>query len=77
VIGPVLDALDAEGEPYRILLMPDHATPCTIKTHSADSVPYLLYDSTRPGAGGTYTEPATAACEPVPGHSLMGRLVHA
>ena len=75
VIGPVVDALDAGGEPYRILLMPDHATPCDTKTHSADPVPYLLYDSVRPGAGGRYTEPATASCAPVPGHSLMARLV--
>jgi 2,3-bisphosphoglycerate-independent phosphoglycerate mutase len=75
VIAPVVDALDARGEPYRILLMPDHATPCNTKTHSADSVPYLLFDSTKDGAGGRYTEPATADCEPVPGHVLMARLV--
>ena len=77
VIGPVLDALAAAGEPYRILLMPDHATPCNTKTHSAEPVPYLLFDSGRAGAGGIYTEPATAHCAPVPGHSLMGRLVRA
>jgi 2,3-bisphosphoglycerate-independent phosphoglycerate mutase len=75
VIAPVIDALDARGEPYRILLMPDHATPCNTMTHSADSVPFLLFDSTEPGAGGSYTEPATADCEPVPGHTLMARLV--
>jgi 2,3-bisphosphoglycerate-independent phosphoglycerate mutase len=75
VIGPVVDALDAAGEPYRILLMPDHATPCNTKTHSGEPVPYMLYDSTREGAGGRYTEPATATCAPVPGHSLMARLV--
>ena len=28
IIGPIVDALDAAGEPYRILLLPDHATPC-------------------------------------------------
>ena len=44
-------------------------------THTADSVPYLLFDSTRAGAGGVYTEPATAHCAPVPAHELMGRLV--
>lgn len=77
VIGPVLDALEAGSEPYRILLMPDHATPCDTMTHSAEPVPFLLYDSASPGAGGTYTEPATAHCEPVAGHSLMARLVQA
>jgi 2,3-bisphosphoglycerate-independent phosphoglycerate mutase len=75
VIAPVVDALDRAGEQYRMLLMPDHATPCDIKTHSSDPVPYLLFDSTREGPGGRYTEPATQRCVPVPGHSLMGRLV--
>ena len=77
VIGPVVDALDAGDEPYRILLLPDHATPCDTKTHSADPVPYLLYDSAHSGSGGCYTEPATARCTPVPGHSLMARLLEA
>jgi 2,3-bisphosphoglycerate-independent phosphoglycerate mutase len=75
VIGPVLDALDARDEPYRVLLLPDHATPCTTQTHNADSVPYLLFDSERLGAGGSYSEAATATCAPVPGHLLMARLV--
>jgi hypothetical protein len=46
-------------------------------THTADTVPYLLYDSTRADVGGVYTEPATAHCAPVPAHELMGRLVRA
>lgn len=75
VIGPIVDALDAGSEPYRILLLPDHATPCTIKTHTSDSVPYLLFDSTVDAAGGVYTEPATAASVPVAAHTLMGRLL--
>ena len=45
IIGPLVDAL--EGEPYRVLLLPDHATPCALRTHTSDPVPYLLFDSTR------------------------------
>jgi 2,3-bisphosphoglycerate-independent phosphoglycerate mutase len=75
IIGPIVDVLDAARQSYRILLMPDHATPCDIKTHNADPVPYLLFDTERPGPGGTYTESATAECAPIPGHLLMGRLV--
>jgi 2,3-bisphosphoglycerate-independent phosphoglycerate mutase len=77
VIGPIVDALDARSEPYRILMLPDHATPCTIMTHTSESVPYLLFDSTRDAAGGDYTEPATAQCAPVAAHTLMGRLLAA
>ena len=74
VIGPLAEALEATG-PYRLLLVPDHATPCAIKTHTADPVPYLLFDSARPGQGGVYSERAVAGLEPVPAHELMGRLL--
>lgn len=45
VIGPLTSALDAEKANYRLLVMPDHPTPIRVRTHTADSVPYLLYDS--------------------------------
>jgi 2,3-bisphosphoglycerate-independent phosphoglycerate mutase len=73
IIGPIVDAL--AGDDYRVLLMPDHATPCASRTHTSAPVPYLLFDSRRPGPGGTYTERAVAHCEPVAAHHLMGRLV--
>lgn len=73
VIGPLMDAL--HDQPYRILLLPDHATPCALRTHVDDPVPYLLFDSTVAGAGGVYTERGVAERDPVPAHTLMGRLV--
>lgn len=45
VIGPLTRALDEAGTEYRLLVMPDHPTPIRVRTHTADSVPYLLYDS--------------------------------
>ena len=47
LIRRVKDAMDASGEPYRILLMPDHPTPIRCRTHTADPVPFVIYDSTR------------------------------
>ena len=73
IIGPLVDALD--GEHYRVLLMPDHATPCAARTHTSAPVPYLLFDSQRPGPGGSYTERAVQGCAPVAAHHLMARLV--
>jgi 2,3-bisphosphoglycerate-independent phosphoglycerate mutase len=73
VIGPLAAALD--GDAWRLLLMPDHATPCALMTHTSDPVPYLLYDSTAPGPGGEYTERAVAGYEPVVAHRLMERLL--
>ncbi len=46
IIGPICQGLEAAGEAYRMLILPDHPTPIRIRTHSSDSVPYLLYDST-------------------------------
>jgi 2,3-bisphosphoglycerate-independent phosphoglycerate mutase len=73
VIGPIVDALD--GEPFRVLLLPDHATPCALRTHTSDPVPYLLFDSERDGPGGVYSERGVAACVPQPAHDLMARLL--
>ena len=60
---------------WRLLLLPDHPTPLRLKTHTTDSVPYLLVDSATDGPGGIYTEPATADAIAVPGHELMSRLI--
>jgi 2,3-bisphosphoglycerate-independent phosphoglycerate mutase len=74
IIGPLVEAL-ADMGPFRLLLLPDHPTPCTLRTHTSDPVPYLLFDSTSDGPGGTYTEEGVAGCEPVVGHELMARLL--
>ena len=47
VIRPVKEGLERAGEDFRMLIMPDHPTPVRIRTHTADPVPYLLYDSTK------------------------------
>jgi 2,3-bisphosphoglycerate-independent phosphoglycerate mutase len=74
ILADLVSGLDAMG-PWRMLLLPDHPTPVELKTHTTDSVPYLLVDSAVDGPGGVYTEPATAACADVPGHHLMAKLV--
>ena len=59
ILGPVKEAMDKSGEDYRILILPDHPTPVRIRTHTADPVPYLLYDSRMQKAGtDTYSEAA-------------------
>jgi 2,3-bisphosphoglycerate-independent phosphoglycerate mutase len=73
VIGPIVDAL--EGEPFRILMLPDHATPCALRTHTPAPVPYLLFDSERDAEGGVYSERGVARAPLVPAHELMARLL--
>ncbi len=47
VIGPVKEALDNAKEDYRILVLPDHPTPICKRTHTADPVPFVIYDSSK------------------------------
>ena len=46
VIGPVAKELEEKGVDFRMLVLPDHPTPIRVRTHTSDSVPYMLYDST-------------------------------
>lgn len=74
ILADLVPGLDALG-PWRMLLLPDHPTPTALRTHTTDSVPYLLVDSAIDGPGGTYTERATAEDVPVPGHELLPALL--
>jgi 2,3-bisphosphoglycerate-independent phosphoglycerate mutase len=46
VIRPLCDFTAAFAEPVTIALLPDHATPCAVRTHVRDAVPFLI---ARPG----------------------------
>lgn len=46
VIKKVTEGLEASGEDFRLLVLPDHPTPIRVRTHTSSPVPYLLYDST-------------------------------
>lgn len=78
ILRPLVDALDMDDfRPWRLLLLPDHATPLARRTHTSESVPYMLVDSEVDGAGGVYSESGTAACTAVPGYTLMNHLLTA
>ena len=47
VVKPVYDYLKASDDDFRIMVIPDHRTPLSIRTHSSDPVPFLIYDSRR------------------------------
>lgn len=75
VILPVKEQMDASGEPYRLLILPDHPTPIRVRTHTADPVPYLLYDSTAPQEHSwNYNEREAAESGKylAQGHEMMG-----
>ena len=41
----IVEYLRNAGERFKVLVVPDHRTPLSIRTHSSDPVPYLIYDS--------------------------------
>lgn len=78
VVGRILKNMEALDEPFRVLFLPDHPTPVAKKTHTADPVPFVIYDSTTPrnndwrftekdaGETGLFIEE---------GYTLLGRLL--
>jgi 2,3-bisphosphoglycerate-independent phosphoglycerate mutase len=44
VVGTILEGL-ARMPAWRVLVMPDHATPLALRTHSADPVPFAVLSS--------------------------------
>ena len=59
IVQPIVDGL--QGTEFRLALAMDHLTPLAIRTHAADPVPVVLYDSRRPRAGaGRFTEKEAA-----------------
>ncbi len=78
VIGPVMEKLEAAGVDFRMLVLPDHPTPICKRTHTSDSVPYMLYDSTAKQSNAwNYNEAEaskTGIFEPV-GHKLIDKFL--
>ena len=58
VVGPLLDRLTASGEDFRLLLLSDHPTLLTTRTHDGSPVPYAIYDSRAVRAALTAGRPA-------------------
>lgn len=79
IVGPLLKGLEEAGEDYGILVMPDHPTPVSIKTHISDPIPYLLYHSNHVEDSGidTFTEKtgASTGVYVEPGYLLMSQLL--
>lgn len=45
ILKPVYDGLKQSKHDFKILLLPDHSTPVNLRCHTADLVPYMLYNS--------------------------------
>ena len=55
VVGRILEYALESDEDITILVMPDHPTPISIKTHTSDPVPFAIYSTTEKNADGAAT----------------------
>ena len=58
VVAPILSELTARGEDFRLLLLSDHPTLLTTRTHDGSPVPYAIYDSRTVAAARAAGRPA-------------------
>ncbi len=79
ILAPVYDYLKNCGEPFKIMILPDHPTPIAIRTHSMDPVPFMIYSSEKKENGvktiDEYTAETTGLYIP-DGYTLMERLIN-
>jgi len=62
VVGTLLEGLKRRGEPYAIMVVPDHPTSTVLKTHIAEPVPFAIYATGGPKNGvSAYNESAVQA----------------
>jgi len=58
-IAPIYEAIKTWDEPVAIAVLPDHPTPCELRTHTAEPVPFLIYyPGIEPDGVQTYDEVA-------------------
>lgn len=57
VVGPIYEAVKEWDEPVAIAVLPDHPTPCELRTHTAEPVPFLIwYPGIEPDSVQAYDE---------------------
>ena len=57
VTGPIIDEMKKRQVDFSMMILPDHPTPLSLRTHTAEPVPYLIYRSDREtGSGAKYDE---------------------
>lgn len=50
-LNPLYNYLQTCGEDFRIMILPDHPTPVSLRTHSMEPVPFMIYMSDRENKG--------------------------
>jgi len=55
IVAPILKHAKASDEPFTILVLPDHPTPISLKTHVPDPIPFAVYRTDKKDSDGAET----------------------
>ena len=78
IIGPVTAYLKTQGD-YKVLVTPDHATPLSVRTHTNDPIPFMIYDSRKKYDGVENLSEKEAKKTGIyidPGYTLMKKFIN-
>ena len=79
ILGPVTDYLASENESFKVLITPDHATPLSLRTHTNDPVPFMIYNSAVSSEGVDTFNEKTAGETGLfieTGHTIMDKFIN-
>ena len=65
ILRPCLAYLKDSGEPFKIMVLPDHPTPLCKRTHTHEAVPFFIYDSEKEQNGVSLYSEANCAAQPL------------
>jgi len=81
IVRPIYEYLEKGDYPYTLAILPDHPTPVSTRTHSAEPVPFLIYDSEKELSSGitnftekSVKEKSTAYIDK--GHEFINHLIN-
>jgi 2,3-bisphosphoglycerate-independent phosphoglycerate mutase len=76
IVGPIHEHLRNGNEHWRMLVLPDHPTPCSIRTHTPDPIPFTIagwgIESDR---SESFSEKSIENSPITTGHRLMERFI--
>lgn len=76
IVAPLFAWLQENEGAFKILILPDHATPVELGTHTHDHVPFLIYDNRNTAKSSQrYTERDAKVLFEGAGHTLMDRFL--
>ena len=78
ILKPIYEYLQASGDDFKIVILPDHPTPIRLRTHTMDAVPYMIYSSLDEKEGVATINEESAASTGIylpEGHTLMARVI--